>query len=48
LLVERDADTPFLAPDDVTGPVQIVGLDDQFEPVGDMERAYHLEGSARS
>jgi hypothetical protein len=46
--VERDANPPFLAPDDMTRPVQIVGLNDQFEPVGDMdiERAYHLERGA--
>jgi hypothetical protein len=30
----------------MTRPVQIVGLDDQLEPVWDIERAFHLDSGA--
>jgi hypothetical protein len=30
----------------MTRPVQIVGLDDQLEPVWDIERAFHLDRGA--
>jgi hypothetical protein len=41
--IERHADAPFLAPNDVAGLVQAVGLNDQLEPVRYIDRTLHLK-----
>lgn len=44
-LIEGHANPLLFAPYDVAGPVHIVGLDDQFESVGDVERAENFKRS---
>jgi len=42
-LVEGHANPLLFPPYDVAGPVHIVGLDDQFESVGNIERAEYFK-----
>jgi hypothetical protein len=44
-LIEGHANPLLFPPYDVAGPVHIVGLDDQFESVGNIERAEYFERS---
>jgi len=44
-LIEGHANPLLLPPYDVAGPVHIVGLDDQFESVGNIERAEYFKRS---
>jgi hypothetical protein len=42
-LVKRDADLPLLAPDDVTGNVSFVRLEDKVETLGDVVGVSYLD-----
>jgi len=44
-LIEGNANPLLFPPYDVAGPVHIVGLDDQFESVGNIERAEYFKRS---
>ena len=44
-LIEGHANPLLFPPYDMAGPLHIVGLDDQFESVGDIERAEYFKRS---
>jgi hypothetical protein len=44
--IEGDADPSFPAPDDVTGPLQWMGWNDERKAVGDEKRGYDFERGA--